>query len=147
MPKATQSLIIAAIAYCRCTPWTFYHHKIALNHSFPTVPVSLNLAQRLLRYKPIFACTPHVHQLLINDIMLHYGWTLWTLLHHKIALNRSFPTVLFILNLVEQLQSYNQIFGRTLHGPSMDPHGPSVGNGFFSLSFDSMDMKLIRSER
>src|SRR5258708_10935620 len=87
------------------------------------------------------------NQLLINDIMLHYGWTLWTLLHHKIALNRSFPTVLFILNLVERLESYNQIFGRTLHGPSMDPHGPSVGNGFFSLSFDSMDMKLIRSER
>src|SRR5258707_5169448 len=57
----TQSLILAAIAYCRCTPWTFYHHKIALNHSFPTVPVSLNLAQRLLSYKPIFACSPHVH--------------------------------------------------------------------------------------
>src|SRR5258708_38085522 len=87
------------------------------------------------------------NQLLINDIMLHYGWTLWTLLHHKIALNRSFPTVLFILNLVQWLQSYNQIFGRTLHGPSMDPHGPSVGNGFFSLSFDSMDMKLIPSKR
>ena len=87
------------------------------------------------------------NQLLINRIMLHYTWTLWTLLHHKIALNRSFPTVLLILNLVERLQSYNQIFGRTLHGPSMDPHGPSVGNGFFSLSFDSMDMKLIRSER
>src|SRR5258708_31485340 len=86
-------------------------------------------------------------QLLINRIMLHYTWTLWTLLHHKIALNRSFPTVLLILNLVERLESYNQIFGWTLHGPSMDPHGPSVGNGFFSLSFDSMDMKLIPPER
>src|SRR5258705_7119995 len=61
LPVHTQSLILAVIAYYWCTPWTFYHHKIALNYSFPTAPVSLNLAQRLLRYKPIFACTPHVH--------------------------------------------------------------------------------------
>src|SRR5258707_13114470 len=32
MSPSAQSLILAAIAYCRCKFWTFYHHKIVLNH-------------------------------------------------------------------------------------------------------------------
>ncbi len=48
------------------------------------------------------------HQLLIKDIMLHYTCILWTLLAHKIALNRSFPTILLALNLAQWLWSYSQ---------------------------------------
>src|SRR5258708_39139166 len=127
MSPSAQSLILAAIAYCRCKFWTFYHHKIVLNHSILMVLMALYMVQPSLRYKPVFGMHP-MHppctlQLLINCIMVHYTWTLRTLLHHKIALNRSFPTVLLILNLVERLESYNQIFGWTLHGPSWTLRG------------------------
>ncbi len=37
--RSIQTLILAAIAYCWCTPLIFYHHKIVLNPSFPMVPV------------------------------------------------------------------------------------------------------------
>src|SRR5258708_2098984 len=47
-------------------------------------------------------------QLLINHIMVHYTCILWTLLAHKIALNRSFPTILLALNLAQWLWSYSQ---------------------------------------
>src|SRR5258708_31102293 len=58
MVKANQSLILAAIAYCRCKFWTFYHHKIVLNNSILMVLMALYMVQPLLRYKPIFGMHP-----------------------------------------------------------------------------------------
>src|SRR5258705_6727525 len=63
-----QSLILAAIAYCRRKFWTFYHHKIVLNHSILMVLMALYMVQPSLRYKPVFGmhpmhppCTLHSH--------------------------------------------------------------------------------------
>src|SRR5258708_40077375 len=53
-----QSLILAAIAYCRCKFWTFYHHKIVLNHSILMVLMALYMVEPSLRYKPVFGMHP-----------------------------------------------------------------------------------------
>src|SRR5260221_10917 len=55
--------------------------------------------------------------------------------------------VLLSLNLVQWLWSYNQITTWYLHGTYMVPIWYPWGNGFFSISFDLLNMKLIPSER
>ena len=81
--------------------------------------------------------------MLSGYIMDHYMWVLWNLSHQKIALNHSFSMVLLPLNFLELLQSYNQNTTWVLCRKNWVPDK----NGFFSLSFDSLDMKLIGLER
>jgi len=73
------------------------------------------------------------NQLLINRIMVHYMWVLWTLSHQKIALNRGFPMVPLPLNFIQPLRSYNRKTIWVLCGKNWVPWR----SGFFSLSFDS----------
>ena len=57
---------------------------------------------------------------------LYHGTSRLYLLHHKIALNHSFPMVLLSLNLAKLLWSYNQIITWYLHGTHMVPMGKWV---------------------
>ena len=64
-----------SITWWSIIPWylqTLLRHKIALNHSFPTVLLSLNLVQPLWSYNQIITWYLHGTQSLINHIMVHY---------------------------------------------------------------------------